>query len=326
MAYTQQYVSKIDIVSEFNFEFDNDIDRTTFYKKNLKTPVKAYNDLFLKVRNLYFNTYKPINNFNIVAVDGTYNNTNVKDIKGNLETTLNMSYYLVNECIPLDISFCGEENKNCEVKQLMKYIKDGCFNNINNLKNIVIVADRAYYTYELFNFLDANNLKYIIRIRNNAVAIKNKDVLAKKITNHINIRIIYYTNDVEKIKKDKDKKDVKIIEKTTCYVITNLTVKEYNDEEINKIYMSRWNIEVFFKLLKSNFKFKNLVEHCAINTKNKTAQTIDEYNKLYYSILIIIYIALMVDKINSDFIKETPLIKPKNKKNKKNKKISIIIK
>ena len=163
-------------------------------------------------------------------------------------------------------------------------------------------------------------MKYIIRIRNNAVAIKNKNVLTTKITNHINIRIIYYTNDVEKIKKDKDKKDVKIIEKTTCYVITNLTVKEYNDEEINKIYMSRWNIEVFFKLLKSNFKFKNLVEHCAINTKNKTAQTIDEYNKLYYSILIIIYIALMVDKINSDFINETPLIKPKNKKNKKKQK------
>ena len=56
------------------------------------------------------------------------------------------------------------------------------------------------------------------------------------------------------------------------------------------------SIEVFFKLLKSNFKFSNLKEH------NKT-KTISEYNKLYYSILIIIYISSMVEKINNKYNK-----------------------
>ena len=37
------------------------------------------------------------------------------------------------------------------------------------------------------------------------------------------------------------------------------------------------DIEVFFKLLKSKFKFSNLKEHNKNNTPN-------EYNKLYYSI------------------------------------------
>ncbi len=70
------------------------------------------------------------------------------------------------------------------------------------------------------------------------------------------------------------------------------------------------DIEVFFKLLKSNFKFSNLKEN------NKT-KTINEYNKLYYSILIIIYISQMIDKINNKYNKSTDK-KKSNKKNKNN--------
>lgn len=68
------------------------------------------------------------------------------------------------------------------------------------------------------------------------------------------------------------------------------------------------DIEVFFKLLKSNFKFSNLKEHHKNNTSN-------EYNKLYYSILIIIYISLMIDKINDKYNKK--ITKTTNNKVKK---------
>ena len=64
------------------------------------------------------------------------------------------------------------------------------------------------------------------------------------------------------------------------------------------------DVEVFFKLLKSNFKFSNLKEHHKTNTINK-------YNKLYYSILIIIYISLMINKINDKYNKSID----KNKNN-----------
>ena len=46
-----------------------------------------------------------------------------------------MGYYSINECMPIDITFYNQENKNKEILQLKKYIND---NNFNNYKNIVI--------------------------------------------------------------------------------------------------------------------------------------------------------------------------------------------
>ena len=41
-------------------------------------------------------------------------------------------------------------------------------------------------------------------------------------------------------------------------IVTNLDKEEYNDNKIKLLYQKRWSIEVFFKIIKSNFKFCNL--------------------------------------------------------------------
>jgi hypothetical protein len=46
-----------------------------------------------KVVNLYNKNFKPNDSYNLITVDGTYNNTNVNNVKGKLETCLNMGYY-----------------------------------------------------------------------------------------------------------------------------------------------------------------------------------------------------------------------------------------
>ena len=71
------------------------------------------------------------------------------------------------------------------------------------------------------------------------------------------------------------------------------------------------DVQMFLKLLKSNFKFSNLKE-------NHKTNTINEYNKLYYSILIIIYISLMIDKINDKYNKSIDKNKKQSDKKKKN--------
>jgi hypothetical protein len=76
---------------------------------------------------------------------------------------------------------------------------------------------------------------------------------------------------------------------------------------------------VFFKLFKSNFKFSNLKEH------NK-ANIINEYNKLYYTILMIIYISLMVEKINDKYNKSIDKKQTNKKKLIKKRKIIIMFK
>ena len=235
--YAFKHNTKSELVSEFNFNNDSSIDRTTFHKKDLIIPCEFYKDLFYKIRDLYNKNLKSNDKYNLIAVDGTYNNTNVNNIKGKLETSLNMGYYLINDCIPIDITFCNEENKNKEILQSSKYITD---NNLINYNNVVIVADRAYYSYELINFLNSHNLNYVIRIKNNTLLIKNKDKAMKKINDPKNIRTITYEDEINSIKKDREGKNVKLSEKIECNIVTNLSINDCNDEEIKKIYLSRW--------------------------------------------------------------------------------------
>jgi hypothetical protein len=219
-----------------------------------------------------------------------------------------MGFFNINECMPIDITFCNQENKNKEILQLKKYI----FNdNLKHLNNVILVLDRAYYSFDLINFLDAHNFNYVIRIKNNCTLIKNNKLTKNKIIKHQNIRIITYKDTIDLVKKDDNGNNIKLKQTIECNILTNLNKEKYSDENIKKIYLSRWDVEVFFKLLKSNFKFSNLKEH------HKT-KTINEYNKLYYSILIIIYISLMIDKINDKYNKSIDKNKKQSDKKKKN--------
>jgi hypothetical protein len=205
--YAYKNDSKQLITSSLNYKNNLSINRTTYHKKDLMFPHTFYKDLFYKVRNLYNEKIKLNDKFNLIAVDGTYNNTNVNNVKSKLETSLNMGYYSINECLPIDITFCNQEGKNKEILQLKKYINN---DNLNNYKNVVIVADRAYFSYELINFLNSHNFNYVIRIKNNALSINDKKHIDKKITEPNNIRIITYKDDIIINKKDKNNKDVKL--------------------------------------------------------------------------------------------------------------------
>lgn len=72
-------------------------------------------------------------------------------------------------------------------------------------------------------------------------------------------------------------------------LLTNLSIDNYNDEKIKELYKQRWNIEIFFKLLKYNFKFEHLVEH------NKNLDY-EQYKKLYLVNLTIIYLSKIIEK------------------------------
>ena len=76
----------------------------------------------------------------------------------------------------------------------------------------------------------------------------------------------------------KDNNDTKLEETIKCYLATNLPIANYNDELIKKIYCMRWDVEVFFKLVKSNFNFAYLREH--------NSNTLEQYKKKYLIIVI----------------------------------------
>lgn len=311
--------TKSSIVSSHNFNNNTSISRSAFSYRNNQIPLSFYNDLYKKVNELYkklmnIDKNKPF----ILAADGTFNIINSKNKKDILETSLNMCYFDITNNLPIEINLEGDKNKNNELFIFKKYIKKS-----NIPKNSIIILDRAYCSYDFLDFLIKNNFRFIIRFRNNC---KNFD----KIKNINHIRILkYYDEMLNKIqfnkyikyieknnKKDNGKhklinvkenkevniKDIKKFKSADIKIkyeytlLTNLDFETYNDNKIKELYKQRWDIEIFFKLLKYNFKFEILKEH---NLDNDT----EEYKKLYVVNLIVIYLGKIIEKTYSNYNK-----------------------
>ena len=52
--------------------------------------------------------------------------------------------------------------------------------------------------------------------------------------------------------------DVTLKTKIEYTLVTNLDTNDYDDNQIKDIYHQGWNVEVFFKILKYNFKFSDM--------------------------------------------------------------------
>ena len=301
--YSFIHPSKQTVVSDYNYDNNLEVDRTSYYKKELKIPLKFYNNIFIKIKSLLDKYLNKNNNlFNVIAVDGTYSNTNIYNDK-TLETCLNMGYYDATNHIAIDLELKGVEDKNKEIKAFVDYIKKNNF----DIDNLILVFDRAYFSYDFINTLTEHNLNYVIRIRNNSIGIRDKNKIINKLTND-NVRFIDYKSDIIITKKDKDNNDVKLKETIECNVVTNLPLDKYDNDLIKKIYMMRWSVEVFFKLIKSNFKFAYLKEH--------NSNTIEQYKKKYLIILINLYIIRLIEHVYDKYNKNKKTKYNSNNKNK----------
>jgi hypothetical protein len=302
--------TKLNVVSNLNYNNDINVHPSNYQKKEAKIPLLFYENLFNNIQSLFYEKYS-INDLNknrIVCVDGTYNNTNLLN-DSSLETSLNMGYYDFTNKIPVNIKLKGMEGKNREIKSFIDDIK----NKDVSTNNVIFVFDRAYDSYDLFNYMDDNNYKYVCRIKKSCLYLdkeKNKDKISKKknkIKNE-NVRFILSEHKYELSIKNKKNKKITFDKISKCYLITNLNSNEYDDEKVKKIYLNRWSVESFFKLLKSNYRFSNLTNHTYTNTKT-------QYHKQNYIILIQYYIIRIIDIIYTSNINDLN----NHKFNKKNK-------
>lgn len=246
-------------------------------------------------------------------VDGTYTNTNVKNIKGYLETSLNMGFFDVNYDIPIELIFKGEESKNKEIEALQNYI----LKNKNQLNNTIFVLDRAYCSYKFIDFCFKNKIKYVIRFRNNCNNIPKKNRIIK--FNHYIYETVNNDNIDKHLINNNKFLNVTLKTKNDYTLITNLDLNNYNDEKIKEIYHSRWNIEVFFKILKYNFKFSEI-------KITNIEQNYEIYSIHNIKILIIYLLAKIMEKVHFHVkkIKLQDIIKKRIINNKKIKNKNII--
>lgn len=96
LEYTQNNKTKIDIVNKFNKDIDDNnqkISRTTFHEKTYHIPLSYYLSIHHKLIYIYKTKFFNKSKSSIVSVDSTYTNTNIKNIKGYLETSLSMGFF-----------------------------------------------------------------------------------------------------------------------------------------------------------------------------------------------------------------------------------------
>lgn len=305
--YSNKNVTKEHVVSIMNNKNGTHFTRQAFDSKANNVTIVPLENILKNAREFFYLNYKNNDDLRLASFDGTYNNN-----KSNKES-LNMGIYDITHEVPIDLKSYGEQGKNKEVQSSMDYIE----NNKDKLKDCIIVADRAYFSYKFMNYLINNGYKFIIRVKGDGAILNDKKVIYKSNPkydeiNNIkpNVRIIECIGTIKKIiypatsKRHLMKRVIEV--ENNCFLVTNLLdVEKYSDDRILKHYRSRWDIEVFFKHLKYNFKFQHMKEKYE-----------DEHKKMYVMELILIYIAKIIEK---EFI-----IQYKQKKNlKKDVKIQI---
>jgi hypothetical protein len=169
----------------------------------------------------------------------------------------------------------NKSNKNSET-----LIANNYFNNLNDNEEKykdIYIGDRLYSSYNVIKNIIKKQQYFIIRAKDNMdifndeIKSKIKDKIKKNTKKNIkkntknenknsiiiddNIRTIKYTvTSTNILKNKKNNKELNFTLNKEFYLITNLP-KDYSDDIIKTMYQFRWNIEVFYKHLKNNFKY-----------------------------------------------------------------------
>ena len=217
-----------------------------------------------------------------------------------LRKYLKKNQFPLNSILLLDRAYCSYDFINYLFKTNLKFVirfRNNC-KNFDKIKEINELRIIKYYD-EFVNVVPHNKYKkYIdgVNKKNEKKNKKNKKSKKSKKSKKDNQKIEDKTvneinNQIEDNNKHNDisfkKAEIQIKHEYT--LLTNLNKNLYDDEKIKELYKKRWNIEIFFKLLKYNFKFEHLIEH----NKNKDY---DQYKKLSLINLISIYLSKIIEK------------------------------
>lgn len=233
-------------------------DRTSFYRQEVQISLDFYKMLHTELFKMY-DTLKPKSSphkYEFVAIDGTHTNGIGYD------NVVHMGYYDVTNKIPLDLNTNGMGKKNKEISELTTKIK----NEPDFFKNKVLIADRAYFSYDLMYLLIRHNISFIIRSKSDCSTLKagkiKKDTRITQLLQKTT-RVISDTNGLtttivcsNKSKKGNKKIKFTVQIKNDYHLITNLS-KHFDNEFIKTMYAKRWEIETYFKLIKNNFEFED---------------------------------------------------------------------
>lgn len=187
--------------------------------------------------------------------------------------------------LPCDFKIFTENKYNCEDLTIPEVIL-----NYRNKNSSIVTFDRGVQKRKTFVDLNDNHLLFVTRINTNAthhvikalkIAEENKETETLRIIEDLEINF----NDRENRKKfDTPFRLIKTENKETSeklYFVTNNF--ELETKEIVELYKQRWEIEVFFRFIKQQLNFSQLVN------RNLNGIKVMIYMTLILASMIIIY-------------------------------------
>ncbi|WP_276974976.1 IS4 family transposase [Flavobacterium filum] len=128
--------------------------------------------------------------------------------------------------------------------------------------NSVVVADRAYASFELLSQWDKKAIKFVVRIKESTqfVRFKERELPKEKWEEILIDEIVLLENANTRSKYSKKLRRVVVYDKKKDIIIELITNNfNWTAETISELYKCRWQIESFFKEIKNHVRIKTFV-------------------------------------------------------------------
>ena len=148
------------------------------------------------------------------------------------------------------------------------YVSEGKGSDMRMARNIkipeksVLVADRGYIDFDLLENWDKDKIKFVVRCKENVkfIGYKEKELPEDKSLNILKDETVLLANPETRKSYPKKLRIVTVFDEKnnkTMYLLTNDFT--WTAETISELYRQRWQIEIFFRDLKSLFKIKTFI-------------------------------------------------------------------
>jgi len=128
--------------------------------------------------------------------------------------------------------------------------------------NSVVVADRAYASFELLSQWDKKTIKFVVRIKESTqfVRFKERELPKEKWQEILIDEEVLLSNENTRSKYPKKLRRVVVYDKKNDKIIELITNNfNWTAETISELYKCRWQIESFFKEIKNHVRIKTFV-------------------------------------------------------------------
>lgn len=245
-----------DFIEEHTYLNFPNITKQAFSKARQNVSPKAFSELCkLFVDRFYSlnNNFNTWNGFNVLAVDGTslqvpdtdecgayFGLSNNQNKTRTAVASASALYDVLNDIIVDARITKFKTSERAIAKQHIESINDNI-----SLKNSIVIFDRGYPSYDMFNYLNDKGLLFLMRASTSFKLGESVDlydsVLEYKFKREIkNIRVV----------------KIKLSEEITEVLLTNIFDNNITPLKFKELYFLRWGIESKYKELKSSLRIE----------------------------------------------------------------------